>query len=115
MPKQRGARPLWPWVVGVGLMALLPSAAAAQLAGDAAAGEKLAKDWCAQCHVIGDYNPYGGVGATPSFWIMKRKPETYYPKLKSFQERRPHAARQFDLTPKDIGNILKYVDSLVAK
>ena len=99
----------------VGLCTLLSGAARAELAGDPEAGLEAARDWCAQCHVIGDYNPYGGVGSTPSFWIMRRKPDIYYGKLLTFQERRPHAARKFDLSPGDIENILKYVDSLEVK
>ncbi len=31
------------------------------------AGRKIAETHCARCHVVGDFNPMGGIGSTPSF------------------------------------------------
>ena len=83
--------------------------------GDSAKGEKTATQWCSKCHVIGEYNRYGGINSTPSFYIMARKPDTYSDKLLTFQERRPHAAIKFDVTEQDLWDILAYVTTLKPK
>ena len=54
----------------------------------------------------------GGINSTPSFWIMARKPNTYSPKVMTFQERRPHASLEFDLTDRDVENIHAYIQTL---
>lgn len=83
-----------------------------EVQGDPTVGEDLAIQWCSRCHVIGAFNKYGGINSTPSFWIMNEKPETYAPKLLTFQQRRPHAALKFDLKNRDVENILTYVRTL---
>jgi len=83
-----------------------------QAAGDGTAGRETAIKWCSRCHVIGDYNPMGGINSTPSFWIMARKPETYSAKVLTFQERRPHASLEFDLTDWDVEDIHAYIRTL---
>ncbi len=80
--------------------------------GDSVKGEDTAIEWCARCHVIGDFNRLGGINSTPSFYIMAKKPDTYSAKLLTFQERRPHAAIKFDVTEQDLENILAYVSTL---
>ena len=90
----------------------LASSTAARAEGDAAAGKKLAIENCALCHVIGAHNPTGGINSTPSFWIFARKPEVYIERLRSFDERRPHLALDFDLSRQEIENIVAYVGGL---
>ena len=34
-------------------------------------GEKLVRQHCTRCHVVGNLNKYGGIGSTPSFGAMK--------------------------------------------
>ncbi len=87
----------------------------ARAEGDSAKGEDTAIEWCARCHVIGEFNRLGGINSTPSFYIMARKPDTYSPKLLTFQERRPHAAIKFDVNEQDLENILAYVSTLKLK
>ena len=90
----------------------LAAAGSPQAAGDGVAGREAAIAWCARCHVIGDCNPMGGINSTPSFWIMARKPNTYSPTVMTFQERRPHASLEFDLTDRDVENIHAYIQTL---
>ena len=54
----------------------------------------------------------GGIKSTPSFWIFARKPEVYIERLRSFDERRPHLALDFDLSRQEIENIVAYVGGL---
>lgn len=93
-------------------LSLIVGSPSLQAAGDGAAGREAAIKWCARCHVIGDYNPTGGINSTPSFWIMARKPGTYSAKVLTFQERRPHASLEFDLTERDVEDIHAYIGTL---
>ena len=34
-------------------------------------GEKLVRQHCTRCHVVGNLNKYGGIGSTPSFGAIK--------------------------------------------
>lgn len=59
------------------------------MAADLEKGRDLARKHCAFCHVIGDFNKFGGIGSTPSFQLlasMKDGAERY----QSFFSRRPH-------------------------
>jgi len=56
---------------------------------DLAHGRKLAIAHCALCHVVGDFNKYGGIGSTPSFRVlasMRDDPERF----RTFFARPPH-------------------------
>ena len=108
-PKHVPAR----FLAGLAFAVCLPLAAGqAQAEGDAATGRKVAIDNCARCHVIGDYNPYGGINSTPSFWIFARKPEVYTERLRTFDQRRPHLGIELTLEPQQIEDILTYVGGL---
>ncbi len=93
------------WLAAVGVHAEEP----------AAAGKSLAIKWCARCHVIGDHNPFGGLSSTPSFWIMADKPSSYLPRLLTFRDRRPHRSMKFDVSRRDVKNIIAYVKQLKKK
>lgn len=75
---------------------VLPTALAVALvctpvaAGDIARGKKLAEQHCARCHVIGDYNKYGGIGSTPSFQLLVNSFPDYRDRFETFFARRPH-------------------------
>jgi mono/diheme cytochrome c family protein len=71
------ARTILSLAAAIGL--LCPLAAWAE--GDRERGRTLAIDNCSQCHVIGDYNPYGGVNNSPSFYIFSERPEVYRERL----------------------------------
>lgn len=98
----------FPMAAVVGL--LWPLAAWAE--GDRARGRTLAIDNCAQCHVIGDYNPYGGVNNSPSFYIFAERPEVYRERLRTFDQRRPHLSRSMDVSAEEIRHIMAYVETL---
>ena len=110
------------------LLGLLPPAGAPLAAGDAAAGRKLALQHCARCHVVGDHNPYGGIGSTPSFqWLAKRA--DYLERFSTFFERRPHPVyvrvpgterltdlpsfvAEFTVTAENIEDLIAFVETL---
>lgn len=89
---------------------LAASSAAAE--GDSAAGREIAIRSCARCHVIGDYNPMGGIGSTPSFWIMARKPQTYTAKLLTVTQRRPHRGMGLEVSREELEQIQAYIATL---
>lgn len=71
--------------------ASLAAAAPAARAADVAHGKKLAERYCARCHVVGDFNPMGGIGSTASLqWIKKL--DDWRDRFHTFYARRPHAA-----------------------
>ena len=52
-------------------------------------GFELARQYCARCHVIGDYNRMGGIGNSPSFsWMVKSV--DWRERFQTFYTRRPH-------------------------
>lgn len=58
--------------------------------GDIEEGRKVAELHCSRCHVIGDYNKYGGIGSTPSFQLLVNYLPDYIDRFETFFERRPH-------------------------
>ncbi|HUS95577.1 MAG TPA: hypothetical protein VMX97_02440 [Hyphomicrobiaceae bacterium] len=79
------------WCVGAGC-GLLALAGPVAADGDAVSGRKISEQHCSRCHVIGDYNKYGGIGSTPSFQgIVKYMPD-YRERFATFFSRRPHPA-----------------------
>jgi mono/diheme cytochrome c family protein len=113
------------------VLGLLLPLSAPRAQDDAAAGRKLAVQHCARCHVVGDHNPYGGIGSTPSFqWLAKRA--DYLERFSTFFERRPHPVyvrvpgterltdlpsfvAEFTVTPRDIEDLIAFVETLKAK
>jgi mono/diheme cytochrome c family protein len=109
------------------VVASLP-AAPAWAGGDAAAGRKISETHCARCHVIGDFNPMGGIGSTPSFQLLAKR-DDWLERFETFFERRPHpvfvrvpdVARwttlpshvtEFEVTPANIDDIVAFVETL---
>jgi hypothetical protein len=75
------------WVI-----ALILSAQSAWADGDAAQGRKIAEQHCSRCHVIGDYNKFGGIGSTPSFQLMVNQLADYRERFQIFFDEHPHPA-----------------------
>jgi hypothetical protein len=86
---------------------------------------------CSRCHVIGDHNPYGGIGSTPSFQLLAKR-EDYLERFQTFYERRPHPVyvrvpgvpkwtelpshvEEFTVRVEDIENIIAFVETLRKK
>ena len=74
------------------LAAALSSSAPAQSEGNIANGRQLSQTHCARCHVIGDYNKFGGIGSTPSFQLLVKRRPDYEARFETFFERPPHPA-----------------------
>jgi mono/diheme cytochrome c family protein len=88
------------------------AAGAALAAPDTRAGMQIAVKWCARCHVIGDYNRLGGIDSTPSFWLMAKQRDAYLPRLQSFQDRRPHKSMKFQVSAKNVDDLIAYILNL---
>lgn len=97
--------------------------------GDPDIGRKLAQDHCSRCHVVGDFNPMGGIGSTPSFQLIVNALKDYRDRFSTFYARRPHGAvitvegigRPTDLpenaspiriTADDVDHIVAFVETL---
>ncbi len=91
-------------------------------------GRKLAETHCARCHVIGDFNKFGGLGSTPSFQLLAGLKDGME-RFRTFYGRRPHPAFvrvpdvpkwskapayaiEFTVTPESIEDILAFVDTI---
>ncbi len=113
-----------------GLCLLLALPAAAEAAGDRDKGRQIAIDHCSRCHVIPDYNPYGGIESTPSFRLMARR-DDYLERFQNFFERPPHPVvvrvpgvapptsdpafvATFEIQPEQVDDIIAFVQSIRA-
>ena len=113
-----------------GTFAILMNIAGVAFAeGDVKKGRKIAITHCARCHVVGDYNPYGGIGSTPSFRSMASSPDIFMERFETFYLRNPHPVfvlvegvrTEFKLPPyaapftiklDDIADIIAFVKTL---
>ena len=96
-------------------------------------GEKLVRQHCTRCHVVGDLNKYGGIGSTPSFGAIKSLPD-WQDRFAAFWSLLPHPSvvqvegisperpkdllattKQTFLTPDEVDAILTYVDTVPVK
>jgi hypothetical protein len=59
-------------------------------ADEVATGRALAERHCSRCHVIGDFNRFGGIGSTPSFQLLVDAFDDWQERFETFQARRPH-------------------------
>lgn len=106
----------------------LPLPSPADAAGDPEKGRALAIRHCARCHVVGDHNPMGGIGSTPSFQLL-RTMKDWRERFESFYARRPHPvhvrveglppltglppnAAPFTITVADVDHILALVETI---
>jgi len=96
--------------------------------GDADEGQRLSEQHCARCHVVGDFNRYGGIDSTPSFQMLARR-DDWLERFGSFYERRPHPVfvrvegvepwsdkpafvQEIAFTPQDVDHIVAFVEAL---
>lgn len=77
---------------GLLALSLLAAAPAAEAQVSAENGRRVAEGSCARCHVVGDYNPNGGIGSTPSFQLMVNALDDWEARFRTFHARRPHPA-----------------------
>ena len=96
--------------------------------GDAGTGRNISETHCARCHVVGDFNPMGGIGSTPSFQLLAKR-DDWLERFGTFFERRPHPVfvrvpgvalwttlpshvKEFVVTPANIDDIIAFVETL---
>ncbi len=85
-----------------------------QAAGDINKGRVLADEFCKGCHVVGTENRHGGIGSTPSFFLMHDKLDNYRQRLWTLKKRPPHIAyeRLEKVSNDDIEHLLAYITKL---
>lgn len=107
------------------------AATGARAGGDPKKGREISIKHCSRCHVIGDYNRFGGIGSTPSFqWLTKVR--DYEERLRTFYARPPHPAyvrvpgvppltnlppfiTPFTVTEQEIEDLVAFVKTLEGK
>ena len=111
-------------VILLGLFSFIPVLGA----NDVTNGQKLAETHCARCHVVGDFNKFGGIGSTPSFSLLIGMADGIE-RFRTFYERRPHPAfvsvpgvprwtdlppyaMPFEVTPENINDLVNFVRKL---
>ena len=96
-------------------------------------GEKLVRQHCTRCHVVGNLNKYGGIGSTPSFGAMKSLSD-WQDRFATFWSLLPHPSvvqveglsperpkgllattKQIFLNMDDVDAIQAYVDTVPVK
>ncbi len=107
--------------------------ASAQETGDIEKGRDIAEKTCTRCHVVGDFNPTGGISSTPSFQLLVKRRPDYKERFRTFFNRRPHPAflsikgigrirpdlppnaQPVELTKEDVLDIAAFVETLKPK
>lgn len=117
------------------LAILVPTASTVAAAGEAdpLKGRELAQQHCSRCHVVGDFNPTGGISSTPSFQMLVRRRPDYRERFQTFYARRPHPAfivvkgvgkmmehlppnaAPVEITPEDVENVAAFAATLAPK
>jgi len=114
--------------LGVGVLVFASPAAAG---GDVKKGRQIAVKQCSRCHVVPDYNPFGGIGITASFKTMARMTD-YLERFQTFFSRPPHPVfvqvpgvrpptnlpsphQTFAITFGDVDDLVAYVETLRGK
>ncbi len=99
--------------------------------GEADAGRNISQTHCARCHVVGYFNPMGGIGSTPSFQLLAKRND-WLARFGNFFERRPHPVfvrvpdvarwtelpshvKEFAVSPANIDDIIAFVETLRLK
>lgn len=99
-------------------------------AADVEKGERLAREHCTRCHVVGDMNKYGGIGSTPSFGAIKTLddwkerfeifftllPHPAVVRIEGVSEERPENlpafAKQITLSVDELNDLLAFIDTV---
>ena len=110
------------------MASIVTSIPAALAEGDPEAGRRVSEKHCARCHVVGDFNPMGGINSTPSFQLLAKRGD-WLERFQTFYERRPHPVfvrvpgvprwtelpshvKEFEVTPESIDDIIAFVETL---
>lgn len=76
----------------IAALAFSPLPAETVLSDQVSDGRALSEQHCARCHVVGDFNKFGGIGSTPSFQLLVNAFEDWSERFETFHARRPHPA-----------------------
>jgi cytochrome c len=108
MPRIRLGRP-----IGLLIAALLGGLGTSAVAQDTANGERIAKTWCAGCHVVeGKVPPVGRTDVIPSFAAVAHKKSTTATSLRVFLGT-PHTNMpDYNLTQQEIKDVSAYILTL---
>ena len=116
-------------VLGSALVAgFVVAASPAGAEGNAEKGRAIAEKHCSRCHIVGAYNPFGGIGSTASFQMIAKMPD-YLERFQTFYARRPHPvflripgvpkwskapayAAEFTITLEQVDDIVAFVKTL---
>lgn len=96
------------------LAALLALPAMAQTVGDPVAGGRLARSWCANCHIVGPgqaATPATG-DAAPTFASVVARPETTALSLRVFLQTPHQRMPDFALSRAEADDLIAYILSL---
>jgi mono/diheme cytochrome c family protein len=98
------------WRAGAALLALFAGLTAPALAADAKHGEKLARRWCAACHIVAD-DQKQGADNVPTFAAIAKMPGLNASRLSRFL-RDPHPKMpDMQLSTKEAGDLAAYIVS----
>ncbi len=95
------------------LFPILAWSTGASAAGDADAAKGLIVEHCIECHAVPGYGAESlPTVDAPSFDAIAAAPETYTPaRLRSFLQKPHWPMGQFRLSPKDIDNVLAFIEA----
>ncbi len=101
-------------LVSLALLCGPVAAPPAQAAGDPEAAKGLVADRCSACHAVPGYSAQGlPTVEAPSFQAIADAPDAYpEQRLRTFLHQPHWPMQQFRLSPRDIDNIIAYIESL---
>ncbi|MFQ5625275.1 MAG: c-type cytochrome [Methyloligellaceae bacterium] len=115
------------------MLAATDGSLAAEEKGNIEKGRQIAQQHCSRCHVVGDYNPGGGISSTPSLQLLVKRRPDYKERFRTFFARRPHPAflsikgvgrirpdlppnaQPVELTQEDVSDVAAFVETLKPK
>jgi len=98
-----------PWLIACVLVALPGMALAQMEPGDPIAGQRLAANWCANCHSIAPGGPGPATDIAPSFSAIAALPSTTSMSLRAYL-RTPHANMpDYRLSREELDDIVAYL------
>lgn len=101
-------------MVPIGAAALILSAASSMaIAADIGHGEKLARDWCSNCHLVASDQVSTGDGA-PTFEVIAETAAVRTSDLRAWLADPHPPMPNLDLTVREIDDLLAYIESLRA-
>ncbi len=106
-----GGGSMW-WRVIFVVCCVLAPAAQAESSGDAERGRSIIGRLCGRCHAWDPEYPWNSIGSTPSFMWMAKKLDFYRDRVLSVTDRPPHIAQKFEVTLRDLEDILAYIETL---